>query len=103
MMRSDAEKWLREMITAKAELDSQWESLRLLSGVESESPFGAAVWRPMEKLIDAVAELIGDQLGSVSWFVWDNDCGRKRLQHSVPGSGMRTIETVDDLLDVLGY
>jgi len=101
--RSEAERWLRELLKAKEELDNQWEALRLLVGVETESPFGAAAWRPIELLIEVVAELIGDQIDAVSWFIWDNESGAKGLEHSLPDGMMREVETVHDLLDVLGY
>lgn len=101
--RSEAEKWLRDLLKAKSDIDNQWEAMRLLVGAEVESPFGTAVWRPIELLIEVVAELIDDQSGSLSWFVWDNEMGVKRLEHSLPEGGMREVETVHDLLDVLGY
>ena len=101
--RSEAEHWLRELLKAKADLDGQWEAMRLLIGAEVESPLGTAMWRSIDLLIEVVAELIGDQSESVSWFIWDNESGAKRMEHSLPEGGMREVETVHDLLDVLGY
>ncbi len=101
--RSEAEQWLRKTVDAKSAFDLQWDTLCDLIGGVTESPFGTAVWAPVEMLIDCVAELIGDNIGATNWFVWDNDCGAKSLEHSLPDGSMRAVETIHDLLDVIGY
>ena len=101
MNRDEAAKWLNDLVSAKHALDEQWDALRALLGMTPESPFSEAAWRPFELLVDAVAELLGGSK-SVSWFVWDNDCGAKGMDHALPDGTLRTVATVDDLLDVMG-
>lgn len=103
VMRSDAERCLRKMVDVKRELDQHWESLQKSIGLETESPFGVASWKPIAMLIECVETIVGDELGAVSWFVWDNEYGSKGLEHSMPDGSMRKVKTIDDLLDVLGF
>ena len=100
--RSDARRWLREIITAKQELDAQWENLAGLIASSADSPFARATWKPLELLIECVSELVCDQIKAIEWYVWDNDCGAKALQHSLPDGTMICVHTIDDLLDILG-
>jgi len=102
-MRADAARVLRKMVEVKQELDEQWSSLHKSIGLETESPFGVASWKPITMLIECVEMIVGDDIGAVSWFVWDNEYGQKGLAHSLPNGAMRTVRTIDDLLDVLGY
>jgi hypothetical protein len=102
MSREEARAWLVKVITIKATLDGRWDQLQRLTYCDSGSSFGEAVWHPMELLIDAVAELVGAG-DSLSWFIWDNESGDRSLQHSLPNGEMRSVGSVDDLLDVLGY
>ena len=101
--RADAERVLRKMIEAKQELDKQWASLDEFIGLEAESPFGLASWEPITMLIECVEIIVGDKMGTVSWYVWDNEYGRKEMEHSLPDGSMRNVRTIDDLLDVLGF
>jgi benzoyl-CoA reductase/2-hydroxyglutaryl-CoA dehydratase subunit BcrC/BadD/HgdB len=103
VMRSDAERVLRKMVEVKQELDKQWASLHKSIGLETESPFGIASWKPITMLIECVEIIVGDEIGTVSWYVWDNECGRKAMEHSLPDGSMRKVRTIDDLLDVLGF
>ena len=103
VMRSDAEKMLRKMVEVKQELDKQWASLHKSVGLETESPFGVASWKPITLLIECVEKIVGDEIGAVNWFVWDNEYGRKAMEHSLPDGSMRKIRTIGDLLDVLGF
>lgn len=101
--RSEAEHWLRDLVASKLAFDEQWSAICKLIGGATESPFGTAAWKPLELLIDCVADLIGDEIGAVNWFIWDNEAGAKRHEHSLPDGSMREVETIHDLLDVIGY
>lgn len=101
--RSEAEFWLRDVVGAKLAFEDQWDAFCAIIGGATESPFGEAAWRPLSLLVDCVADLLGDDIGTVSWFVWDNEVGKKGLKHSLPCGTMRPVKTIDDLLDVLGY
>lgn len=102
MDRYRAEKLLQAMVDAKQEFDREWGRLADVIGCDCDSAFGNAAWKPVELLVDAVAELVGDPFHTVSWYVWDNECGEKGLEHTYSDGSFRAVFTVCDLLDVLG-
>jgi hypothetical protein len=102
-MRSDAKAMLRKLVDTKIELDAYWSDLDKRIGLATESPFGLASWKPIEHLIECVSMLVNDEFNSVSWFILDNEYGRKGMEHSMPDGTMKRVKTIDDLLDVLGF
>ncbi len=101
--RSEAQVWLENVVSAKDKLDSCWDDFCDCVSGSADSPLGLAVWKPMQLLLDCVSELLNDEDDAINWFVWDNDCGKNGLQHSLPNGDLRKILTIHDLLDVLGY
>ena len=102
MDRMELGELLREVIECKQQLDQQWERLEGILGTVIDSPFGVACWKPMDLLIEYVDASLCCGHSTLEWFIWDNDCGAKGLRHSLPDGEMRLVESVDDLLDVLG-
>jgi hypothetical protein len=102
MDRTAAKKLLIEFLEAKRQLDQQWQALNDLTGCTPDSDLGLAVWRPVELLIDRLGDLLGDQVETLRWFVWDNDLGERCLGHSLPCGRMLDVCNVDDLLEVMG-
>ena len=45
-----------------------------------------------------VADRIGDSSDGISWFVWENDCGKEGLEADVNGE-MKIIKTASDYID----
>lgn len=101
--RKDAANLLEETIKLKKELDEQWDALSNVIGCAIESPLGKAVWRPIEHILELLSELLDDEIGSIGWFFWDNQCGEEGFEHSLPNGEMLEVRTVSDLLDVLGF
>lgn len=57
-------------------------------------------WKTFDSYVASVELLIGDGFGNVSWFVQENDCGRKALAVTYAGwREPRPIKTTADLLD----
>ena len=101
--RAECESLLTRLVEHKRELDSQWDRLDKLIGAESETPFGTAVWRMMDVAIEFAGQLIGNEGHDwLLWFIWENDCGTKKLEASLPDGEMRKVCGVADMLDVLG-
>ena len=69
------------------------------------SKFIEALWKQEGLLIDTTSDLIGDENHTLSWFIYDNDMGKKKLKHSVPTEKhkMVVVNNITDLLKVLGY
>jgi len=102
VVREDARFWIDKVLYANAILNVEWGKLSKLTGCTIDSPLGTAAHRPIEALIECASELIGDGSSLLSWFIFDNDCGKKGLKHSLPDGKLRSVKTVDDVLDVLG-
>lgn len=101
--RSEAEHWIRETIKVKEQLEQQLGALDALVGCDLDSPFNGAMWAPFNTLVVAVSELIGDSSEALGWFLWDNGCGGAARKHTLPDGSEKQIETVHDILDVMGY
>ena len=84
-------------------MQEQLEALEAVLGCEIDGAFSGAIWAPLHTLIVVVSELIGDAGEALGWFIWDNECGTKALKSTMPDQSVKQIETVHDLLDVMGY
>lgn len=103
MTREEAKGWIHGVVVSYNDLAAVFDSADKLCGLAVDSPFGEAVWRSFEILVKATSEVLCDTSDSLSWYLFDNECGRQALQHSDPSGKMRVVQTLDDLLDVLGY
>lgn len=103
MNREEAKQLLDKLFSKKIELDKQWDAFEDISGAASESPLGDAIWKLFDFAAIATAAAVGDDIGYVEWFIWDNDLGKKGYESIFAGGKKQKIKTVDDLLDVIGY
>lgn len=101
--RQEAADLINKTIKVRKDLDKRWDELDKLLNCSAESALGDAVWRSVELLIDLLAESLGDKDGTINWFFWHNDCGKRGLQHSLPNGKLIKVKTVGNLLDVLGF
>ena len=85
-------------------LDEQWRRLRALMCPDIDSPLGRAIWMASDNMLTNAALVAGDVSETLHWFVLENDCGRKRLKHSLPNSKrMIVVKDVATLLRVMGF
>lgn len=70
---------------------------------------GARPESPMIEAFDKVAliaveaterEITGKDTGWIGWFIWENDCGKRKMEAGYDGK-MKPIETIDDLIDLM--
>lgn len=78
-------------------LNAASDALEKLTGCNMDSPLLLAMWQLFDAQVDAVSELLGDSHGWLSWFIWENGCGRKKLAVRHPGQPLRRIATPADL------
>ena len=97
----DRVKLVEGLRKAHDDLDGAFEALRQLAGSAPESRLWRASWGAFDALVQAVAMAIGDEGKWIEWWVWDNDFGRKGLVAGF-GEDMRPIESVEDLLWLVG-
>ena len=104
--RDDAKILLDRLYLRFLVLDTAWNDLQDLCGVSPESRLGEAVWAVFDGYVRSLEAVLCDDLQSLTWFVWENEFGKKELGHSRPphkGSAISPVRTIDDFLDVLGY
>ena len=90
-----------KVVSVKLELDSTWDKLNELTGIDHSKPLGVAIWTTFDLLVEHTSMLLGVSSESLSWFIWDNDCGKNGLKCSGPDGRMVAVHNVDDLLLVL--
>lgn len=64
--------------------------------LEPEGNLDKVIWTSFESLVDTV-----DCGGWISWFIWDNQCGKKKLPAAVNSSELKPIRTVKDLAKLI--
>ena len=97
----------KEKITIIEKLLAHYQEMRAMSDAMYEL-FGAVAdsramnpqWKAFDSYTDCVAKLVGDDWSWISWFIWENDCGKKELAAG-KGNRMKPIKTVKDLVEML--
>ena len=83
-------------------IDAVYDSLNDGIGMCPESKLSEALYVMVDPMIDYLEKEIGDAHGSVNWFVWENDKGKKEMEaKSQNWKKMRPIKTVEDLVDLI--
>lgn len=54
----------------------------------------------LEPIIDAIAEVVGDNSDWIYWYIFDNDCGKKDYKAFIDGKEF-SVETLEDLWEVI--
>jgi hypothetical protein len=98
---SDAVELLTKMIECKAKLEKRFALGDSGILISPESPLVGDVWEAFDLMLSVVGQLLGDQLGCLEWFVWENDCGKKELEHSLASGKLMAVRSAHDLLEVL--
>jgi len=96
-VRHAAQQWQERM----QDLEARMDALRNAIGTSPESPFSEAIYAVAGGYTHAIAQLLDfpeDIL--TSWWLEDN-FGERPAQMGLPGEPMRTIATLDDLLQFI--
>ena len=102
--REEASLLVSQVISLHNELNYQWDAMSKLTGCQVDSLFGSSVWSMHDMVIKCVAQLVWDDANVLAWYIWENECGKKKFKHSLPKSKrMKIVKDVESLLDVLGY
>ena len=73
---------VKSVVISKLQADKVYDELHKIMGLEPESLLSSALFDPITKLITLTEALIGDDSSWISWFVWDNECGKRGLEAS---------------------
>jgi hypothetical protein len=101
MNRPEAAKILTDLISTIEAVEAARTSLESLIGA-GDGTLWSAVYRLVDISIDSFEKSVNDQFETVYWFIYENDCGKKELQHSLPNGSMTKVASISDLLDVFG-
>lgn len=55
----------------------------------------------IDEYIMILSELIGDESDWVSWYVFTNDFGKKKMKAAIKGNKLKTIDTPEKLLKLI--
>jgi len=79
MTENQKQALLTEWLARYQELQLRDEALCELLGGDSESPLQRAYWLAFDSYTAAVAKLVGDESDWLTWFLYENDGGKKGL------------------------
>jgi len=88
------EEWLAEY----ERVASVCEGIEDLFGKHGESHVQTSFYRLFEKYTQSVSIQVGDDFKWLDWFIWDNDCGKNKMEARASSwKKARKIRTVKDL------
>lgn len=91
---------VEELIKRHKELSHEFDKLQAVMGNVWDAPFAHVTWTFIESYIATVAEMIGDNVGWLSWFIYDNECGKKGLEARFDRK-LRPVRTVKQLMKII--
>lgn len=68
-----------EVVKTFKELESLYDGMDKFIGVDPDAPMFRIAYELFNKYLDAVALNIGDQSQWLSWYIWDNECGKRAM------------------------
>lgn len=68
---------VREVVKAFRGLEQLYDGVEKLVGVDPDAPLFRTTYDVFGKYLEAVAVNIGDQAEWLSWYVWENECGKR--------------------------
>lgn len=94
------EKEIQKAIDKYHELDKFWRGFSDATGIDYDSQLGDMIWKTFDLYTDTVQKLIRDEYEDLDWFIFDNDCGRNKLEATINGK-KKKIKTVKDLAKLI--
>ena len=96
-------KHITPVIERYKELSAQYDTLQTVLGVTVDSPFMNAVWQLFDDYESLVAYSIGDggEHSWLSWYIWENECGKRELPAAVGKRQEKPVRSVKDLATLI--
>lgn len=92
------------VLTTFKALEKLYNDMDTFIGVDPEAPMFRMGYDLFNKYVDAVSKNIGDDAGWLSWYIWDNDCGKRNFPVSWTENGKvikLNVHTVTQLARVI--
>jgi hypothetical protein len=81
------------IVTDYRRLDNACDAAIKAGAMDPSGPLNDAIWRSFQGMLDRI-----DVDGWITWFIYENDCGKKEKQANGCGeSGMKQIRTTRQL------
>lgn len=100
MNKQEKIKLITKLVDQYKQLDLCFDLFYKLCGGDSDSKLGRAAWSVFDSYVDLAAAQIGDSPVGLSWFIWDNECGAKKLVCEV-GGVKKKIKNVRDYVEFI--
>ena len=103
LTRNEKLKLLRQWQAAHDAAEAAWEDAKKVFGRDmTGSPLFEAQWKMFDTLTRAVALALGDDVGWLNWFAYENKMGKKGHPAGLVGKKkqVRTLRQLLRLLDV---
>ena len=102
MTPQQKEQLIKELCERHDVLEAEFDKIAKVMGDVANMPLFEEVWQTFSRYTEAVELLVGDgrRYSWLSWFIYDNDCGRKGLEGGYD-SGMKPIRTVKQLVRLI--
>lgn len=80
---------ISEVVKTFKELEDLYDGMDKFIGVDPDAPMFRIAYELFTKYLDSVAALVGDPCTWLSWYVWDNECGKRALRVAWTENGKR--------------
>lgn len=99
MTKQEKIRLIKDLIKHYQELNSNFDSIYKLFG-SADSKFTDSVWNAFEAYMRLVQKTVGDKLDWISWFIYDNQCGKANMVYPVNGNKTK-VKTVGKLVELI--
>jgi len=97
-MKKEDEKWefIEKSINDIKNNDEKISAVAQVVGLDVDTPLIEPFYRLKEQLIASLEVIAGDEFDNISWFIFDNEYGARKLEAGCK-KDMREIDTVEKL------
>lgn len=94
---------ITKLIEACDKLNTEWDKATAVFGTR-DNPLFEATWKMFDLYVSATSQLIGDESAWLSWFIYENACGKKEFEATAgTGAKKKKIKTIADLVSLIEW
>lgn len=102
LAKEKKKEYIERLIDSYKKLDTAFEGIfKIFGDGVIESILWENVYKSFDSHINLVKEVVGDDYDWIEWYIYDNDCGEKKLEAGY-SPNLKPIQSLDDLLDLIG-
>lgn len=100
MTKKEKVKLIKDLIKHYQELTANFDQIDKLFGADYDSNFFTAFWKAFDSYVELVQDTVGDHFQWVSWFIYDNQCGKANMTCILNGNNCK-VKTVEKLVELI--